>query len=107
MPAVTFVEPGGAQRTISAPAGISLMEAARQNRVEGVVARCGGACACASCHVYVDGPWLSKLQPPDDMELGMLESAWQPRAGSRLSCQIELTPALDGLTVTVPERQCA
>jgi 2Fe-2S ferredoxin len=107
MPVVNFVEFGGARRSVVAPAGISLMEAARQNRVEGVVARCGGACACASCHVYVDAAWFTKLPPPDDMELGMIESAWEPRACSRLSCQIELTQALDGLTVTVPERQCA
>jgi ferredoxin, 2Fe-2S len=82
-----------------------LMEAARQHGVPGVVAQCGGACACATCHVYIDPAWLAKLQPREDMEEGMLESAWEPRDNSRLSCQIHITADLDGLEVTVPERQ--
>jgi len=81
------------------------MEAARQHGVAGVVAQCGGACACATCHVYVDPEWLERLEPPEDMELGMLEAAWEPRGNSRLSCQIHLTQDLDGLTVRVPARQ--
>lgn len=107
MPKIVFVQPDGAVRTVEAAAGITLMEAARLNRVPGVVAKCGGACACATCHVYVDAAWLARLEPPEDMEQGMLESAWEPRAGSRLSCQVQLTQALDGLTVAVPERQCS
>jgi len=105
MPRVAFVQPDGTRREVSAPVGITLMEAARQHGFAGVVAQCGGACACATCHVYVDPEWLERLEPPEDMELGMLEAAWEPRGNSRLSCQIHLTQDLDGLTVRVPARQ--
>ena len=105
MPKIFFTEPGGGRREINAPVGITLMEAARQHGVEGVVAQCGGACACATCHVYIDPAWLSRLEPREDMEAGMLESAWEPRANSRLSCQIHITADLDGLAVTVPRQQ--
>jgi len=105
MPKIVFKEPGGGRREINAPLGITLMEAARQNDVRGVVAQCGGACACATCHVYIDPAWLAKLEPREDMEEGMLEAAWEPRDNSRLSCQIHITADLDGLQVTVPERQ--
>jgi ferredoxin, 2Fe-2S len=105
VPRVVFIEPGGARREIDAPLGITLMEAARQNGVQGIVAQCGGACACGTCHVYVAAEWLKRLEACEDMEEGMLETAWEPRANSRLSCQIQITADLDGLTVTVPERQ--
>jgi 2Fe-2S ferredoxin len=105
MPRIVFVEPDGGRRELQAPLGVTLMEVARQNNVRGVVAQCGGACACATCHVYIDPAWLAKLEPREEMEEGMLELAWEPRDNSRLSCQIHITPALDGLVVTVPERQ--
>jgi 2Fe-2S ferredoxin len=105
MPKVAFVQPDGVRRDLTAAFGVSLMEVARQHGVLGVVAACGGACACATCHVYVDPHWLGKLDPPEDMELGMLETAWERRDNSRLSCQIPMTAELDGLTVTVPARQ--
>ena len=105
MPKIVFIEPGGARREVSAPIGITLMEVARQHGVQGVVAQCGGACACATCHVYIDPNWLGRLEPPEDMEQGMLESAWEPRGNSRLSCQIHVTADLDGLQVTVPQQQ--
>ena len=105
MPKIVFIEPDGVRREIDAPVGITLMEAARQHRIEGVVAQCGGACACATCHVYVDPAWARKLEPPEDMEEGMLENAWEPRDNSRLSCQILLTADMDGMQVTVPQRQ--
>jgi ferredoxin, 2Fe-2S len=105
MPKIVFTEPGGARREINAPLGLTLMEAARQNGVQGVVALCGGACMCATCHVYVDPKWLARLEPREEMEEGMLETAWEPRANSRLSCQIQITADLDGLQVTVPQRQ--
>jgi 2Fe-2S ferredoxin len=105
MPRVVFTEPGGRRREVDAPVGITLMEAARQQGVQGVVAQCGGACACATCHVYIDPAWMAKLEPREDMEEGMLETAWEPRDNSRLSCQVHITAALDGLEVTVPERQ--
>ena len=107
MPRVIFIEPSGARRDIEAPIGISLMEAAVQNGVQGIVAKCGGACACATCHVYVDAAWMHRLEPREDMEEGMLESAWEPRDNSRLSCQIHVSADLDGLEVAVPRRQGA
>ena len=106
MPRITFIEPSGRRLDIDAPLGMSLMEVARQHGVAGVVAQCGGACACATCHVYVEPARLSQLEPPEDMELGMLESAWEPRPNSRLSCQVPVTSQLEGLVVTVPARQC-
>jgi len=106
MPKVVFIEPSGARRQIDAPLGVSVMEVARQNGIAGIVARCGGACACATCHVYVSPSWVGRLEPPEEIEEGMLETAWEPRANSRLSCQIHLTRDLDGLEVAVPERQC-
>jgi ferredoxin, 2Fe-2S len=105
MAKIVFIEPGGGQREINAPLGITLMEVARQNDVQGVVAQCGGACVCATCHVYIDPAWLAKLEPREEMEEAMLETAWEPRDNSRLSCQIHITADLDGLHVTVPQRQ--
>jgi ferredoxin, 2Fe-2S len=105
MPKIVFTEPGGVTREVDATLGVTLMEAARQHGVHGVVAQCGGACACATCHVYIDPHWLDKLEPPEDMEQGMLETAWEPRSNSRLSCQIHITADLEGLQVAVPQRQ--
>ena len=105
MPKIVFTEPGGGRREIDAPLGITLMEAARQHGVQGVVAQCGGACACATCHVYIEHSWLARLEPREEMEECMLEIAWEPRDNSRLSCQIHVTADLDGLQVTVPQRQ--
>jgi len=105
MPKIVFIEPGGGRREIDAPLGITLMEAARQHGVQGVVAQCGGACACATCHVYIDPAWGPRLPPREEMEEGMLESAWESRGNSRLSCQIHITADLDGLEVTVPRKQ--
>jgi 2Fe-2S ferredoxin len=105
MPKVTYLEPDGTPREVEAPAGTTVMEAAIDNDVEGIVAECGGACSCATCHVYVDEEWLAKLQPPDAQEDGMLDCVLDRQANSRLSCQIELTEELDGLLVRVPESQ--
>jgi ferredoxin, 2Fe-2S len=105
MPRIVFIEPDGAARAVEAQVGVTLMETARRAGVRGIVAQCGGACACATCHVYVAPSWLVKLPPREDMEEGMLESAWESRPNSRLSCQILITAALDGLEVSVPERQ--
>jgi ferredoxin, 2Fe-2S len=102
---ITFIEPDGVPRVLDAPLGTTLMEAAVQNQVSGILALCGGACACATCHVYVGAAWLAKLDPIEEMEEGMLEAAWQRRDNSRLSCQIHLSAALDGLQVTVPAQQ--
>ena len=105
MPKIVFIEPDGARREITAPVGITLMEAARQHGVRGIVAQCGGACACATCHVYIDPAWTSKLEPREDMEEGMLETTWEPRENSRLSCQVHVTAEMDGIEVTVPKQQ--
>ena len=105
MPTIVFVQPDGVRRQIEAPVGITLMEAARQHDVQGVVAQCGGACACATCHVYIGRQWLPQLEPSEEMEQGMLETAWEPRDNSRLSCQVQITSALNGLEVSVPSRQ--
>jgi 2Fe-2S ferredoxin len=104
-PKVRFLSAEGREREVDAPVGLSLMETAKQHGILGIVAQCGGACACATCHVYVDRDWLDRLPPPEDMEAGMLESARGPRDNSRLSCQITMTSALDGLRVTVPDAQ--
>jgi 2Fe-2S ferredoxin len=105
MPTIVFYEPDGRRRPIDAPLGVTLMEVARQHGVQGIIAQCGGACACATCHVYVEGAAAQKLEPREEMEEGMLENAWQPRANSRLSCQIHVGAELEGLEVRVPERQ--
>jgi len=105
MPRIVFIEPDGNRRAIEAPLGFTLMQVARQNNIRGVVAQCGGACACATCHVYIGASGLAKLEPREEMEEGMLELAWEPRNNSRLSCQIHITADLDGLEVTVPARQ--
>ena len=107
MPRITFIEPGGFRREIDAPIGTTLMQAATSQGVQGILALCGGACACGTCHVYVDEAWLAKLAPREEMEEGMLECAWEPGENSRLSCQIHVTAELDGLVVTVPQRQGA
>ncbi len=99
------MQPDGTRREIDAPLGTTVMEAAVQNQVHGIVALCGGACACATCHVYVDEAWLGKVGRREEMEEGMIEAAWEPRENSRLSCQIHVTAELDGLEVTVPAQQ--
>jgi ferredoxin, 2Fe-2S len=105
MPRIVFFEPDGTRRDINASLGITLMETALSHGVHGIVAQCGGACACATCHVYVAPAWFDKLPPREEMEEGMLECAWQPRANSRLSCQINVTSDMDGLELTVPQQQ--
>ncbi len=99
---VTFVEESGEVKTIAnLSPGQTLMEAARSNDVDGILADCGGACACATCHVYVDEEWMEKVGKPNDIEAEMLDMAASPQENSRLSCQITLSEELDGLKVTV------
>jgi ferredoxin len=108
MPAITYKLVDGSSRTIDVPAGISAMQAARRHRVPGIVAQCGGALACGTCHVYVDPDWLDRLPTPRAAELQTLGSvAAERKANSRLCCQIIMAAALDGLVVAVPERQVA
>jgi 2Fe-2S ferredoxin len=105
MPSVTFIEADGAERLILATTGNSLMEAARENGVPGIDADCGGVCACATCHVYVNEDWFDRVGQPGPDEKEMLECATDPRDNSRLSCQIRLDNALDGLVVQLPATQ--
>lgn len=105
MPKVIFVDHEGNKREIEAKPGTTIMEAAVQNLIPGIDADCGGACACATCHVYVEEAWFEKLKERDDMEDSMLDFAEDVRPTSRLSCQIQMTDELDGITVTTPEIQ--
>ena len=102
---INFIDHAGEQHTVSAKVGMTVMEAAVQNRVPGIDAECGGACACATCHVYVDPQWQTAVGQAARMEEDMLDFAFDVRPNSRLSCQIKITEALDGLVVTTPERQ--
>lgn len=105
MPKITFTQPDGSQQTVDAEVGVTVMEAAKLNLVPGIEAECGGACACATCHVYVDESWKEKTGSPSEMEEDMLDFAFDVRDTSRLSCQIKVSADLDGLVVTVPEKQ--
>ncbi|HEX3485308.1 MAG TPA: 2Fe-2S iron-sulfur cluster-binding protein [Micropepsaceae bacterium] len=105
MPKITYIEHNNKEHTVEVPAGWTVMEGAVKNRIPGIDADCGGACACATCHVYVDPAWLPKLAPRQDMEEQMLDFAQDVKSNSRLSCQIKVTPALEGLIVRTPKSQ--
>lgn len=105
MPRITFIGADGSERTVEAEAGLSVMQAAVRNEVPGIEAECGGACACATCHIYVDPEWMTVTGSADDMEEDMLDFAIDVRENSRLACQIEVSAELDGLVVRIPERQ--
>ncbi|MEM1234908.1 MAG: 2Fe-2S iron-sulfur cluster-binding protein [Pseudomonadota bacterium] len=106
MARITYIEPGGAAHAVEVPEGQTLMDGARAARVPGIAADCGGACACATCHVYVDESWAAAIPAASDLEEDMLDFAHAPQPGrSRLTCQIEVTAAMDGMTVHIPGRQ--
>jgi 2Fe-2S ferredoxin len=105
MAKITYIEHSGASHVIEAPAGLSVMEGAVKNSVPGIDADCGGAAACATCHVYVDEAWLAKTGERSAMEQAMLEFAEAVELNSRLACQIKVSDALDGLVVRLPESQ--
>ena len=106
MAKITYIEANGTPHVIDVPNGLTVMEGARDNDVPGIEADCGGACACSTCHVYVAPEWVERLPARDEMEADMLDFAWQPDpVRSRLTCQIRVTDALDGLVVEIPERQ--
>src|SRR3989475_10958844 len=96
---ITYISVDGAPRTVDAEVGSTVMETAIKNGVPGIEAECGGACACATCHVYVDEAWRGKTGEAAPMEQDMLDFAYDVRPNSRLSCQIKVTPDLDGLVV--------
>jgi len=105
MPRITYLTADGSRRDLEIDIGSTIMEGAVDNTVPGIVAECGGACACATCHAYVDDAWLDKLPPMSEMEDAMLDSALERRPNSRLSCQLEVTAALDGLIVHVANNE--
>jgi 2Fe-2S ferredoxin len=105
MPKVTYIDAAGASRTVDAQIGATVMETALRAAVPGIEAECGGACACATCHVYVSPDWTAIVGKPSQMEEDMLDFASDVRPSSRLSCQIKVTSQLDGLVVTTPAKQ--
>jgi 2Fe-2S ferredoxin len=105
MPKIIFITPNGERHEVEAENGYSVMEAAINNNIEGIVAECGGACACATCHSYIDEAWTEKMPEMDDMEDSMLDAAYDRRDNSRLTCQLEINDAWDGLVVHVAENE--
>jgi 2Fe-2S ferredoxin len=105
MPKITYIDSSGTSRTVNAEVGATVMETAIRNNIPGIEAECGGACACATCHVYVDQTWREKTGEPSPMEEDMLDFGYDVRPNSRLSCQIKVSDTLDGLVVTTPEKQ--
>jgi 2Fe-2S ferredoxin len=105
MPKVTYIEHDGTSRTVEAEVGATVMEVALKNEVPGIVAECGGSCTCATCMVYVDEAWSGKVGQRSDEEEDQLDMAFDVRPNSRLSCQIKVTEALDGLVVRTPAYQ--
>ena len=105
MPKITYISHEGKRNTIEVDIGLSVMEGAVQNSVEGIDADCGGSMACATCHVYVQDEWFNKIPKAEDAEVDMIDMAIDPKKNSRLSCQIIITDELEGLVVTTPEKQ--
>jgi len=105
MAKITYKDNQGNSKTIEVEKGLSVMEGAIQNDISGIDADCGGAMACATCHVYVEENWFNKLPKAEDAEVDMIDMAYEPKKNSRLSCQIIVSDELDGLEVTTPEKQ--
>ncbi|MGH7025531.1 MAG: 2Fe-2S iron-sulfur cluster-binding protein [Caulobacteraceae bacterium] len=105
MAKITYIEHNGAEHVVEVKTGLSVMEGAVKNNIPGIDADCGGACACATCHVYVQGDWLDKTGDKSAMEESMLDFAENVEDNSRLSCQIKVSDELDGLVVKMPESQ--
>jgi 2Fe-2S ferredoxin len=105
MAKITYIEHGGKEHVVQVEDGLTVMEGAVKNAIPGIDADCGGACACSTCHVYVDEAWLEKLPPREPMEEDMLDFAYEPKPNSRLTCQLKVSPALEGLVVRMPEKQ--
>ena len=102
---ITYIESAGPTHTVEGEVGSTVMETAIRNNVPGIEAECGGACACATCHVYIDDAWREIVGEPSPMEEDMLDFGYDIRSNSRLSCQIKVTAEIDGLIVRTPERQ--
>ena len=105
MPKITYIEHNGKQHVVDVPLGSTVMRGAVDNGIPGIDGDCGGLCACATCHVFVDPTWLATAGKRNDTEESMLSFAAETADNSRLGCQIEITAALDGLIVRMPESQ--
>ena len=105
MPKITYIEHNGKKHTIDVANGLSIMEGAVQNKIPGIDADCGGAMACATCHVYVKEEWFNNLPQKEQGEEDMLDMAFEPKKNSRLSCQIIVSKELDGIVVDLPKKQ--
>ena len=105
MAKITYIDAEGTARTVDAEPGCTVMEAAIKNGVPGIEAECGGACACATCHVYIEQAWRSVVGDPSPMEEDMLDFGYDVQPNSRLSCQIKVSDELDGLVVSTPDKQ--
>jgi|TARA_B110000444_G_C18664111_1_gene512171 ferredoxin, 2Fe-2S len=105
MPKIIFISHEGKKNIVEVAAGLSVMEGAIQNNIEGIDADCGGSMACATCHVYVPENWFNKMEKPQDSEQDMIDMAYEPKKNSRLSCQIIMSAELDGLEVITPIKQ--
>ena len=105
MAKITYNTHDSKTHTIDVQNGLTVMEGAVQNDIPGIDADCGGSMACATCHVYVEEKWLSKLPKAEEAEVDMIDMAYEPKKSSRLSCQLIVSDELDGLTVTTPEKQ--
>ena len=105
MAKITYKDFQGNSKSIDLDNGLSVMEGAIQNEIPGIDADCGGAMACATCHVYVKEEWFNKIPKAEDAEVDMIDMAFEPKKNSRLSCQIIVSDELDGLEVTTPEKQ--
>ena len=105
MPKITYIEHNGKKHTIDVANGLSIMEGAVQNNIPGIDADCGGAMACATCHVYVKEEWFNNLPQKEQGEEDMLDMAFEPKKNSRLSCQILVSKELDGIVVDLPKKQ--
>ena len=105
MPKITYKDFNGNSKTIDVENGLSVMEGAIQNGIQGIDADCGGAMACATCHVYVEEEWFDKIPKAEEAEVDMIDMAFEPKKNSRLSCQLIVSEELDGLIVTTPEKQ--
>ena len=103
---ITYIEFNGREHVVDVEVGMTVMEGARDNNIPGIEADCGGACACSTCHVYVDPNWVGKIPEKEDMEEDMLDFAYSPDENlSRLTCQLQVTEEIDGLIVRMPEKQ--
>ncbi|MCB1668291.1 MAG: 2Fe-2S iron-sulfur cluster-binding protein [Porticoccaceae bacterium] len=105
MPLVNFYDHEGNHFEVNVETGTSVMQAAIDNGIDGILAECGGACSCATCHCYIDSAWTEKAGAPSEIEQQMLECAVDPQENSRLACQVTVTEEMDGVVINLPESQ--